>query len=99
MVWGVEDLLVGYPSYALFNDTALTLSIDNLQVSEDPGESGKKGYVNFKRIVWHRAFYEILDSIRLLGKVGYRLLCGDLIARWLFPLLLILSSDYEEQYD
>jgi hypothetical protein len=54
--------------------------------------------VNFKRVVWHHAFYEILDSIRLLGKVGYKLLCGDLIARWLFPLLLILSSDYEEQY-
>lgn len=69
-----------------------------MKVSEDPGESGKKGYVNFKRVVWHRAFYEILDYVQLLGKVGYKLLCGDSIARWLFPLLLILSSDYEEQY-
>ena len=72
--------------------------IDNSKVDEDSGESGKKGYVNFKRVVWHWAFYEILESIRLLGKVGYKLLCGDNIMRWLFPLLLILSADYEEQY-
>ncbi|KAF8900821.1 hypothetical protein CPB84DRAFT_1815310 [Gymnopilus junonius] len=55
------------------------------------------GYVNFKRIVWHRSLYEILDSIWLYGKTGFQKECGDNISRWLFPIILILSADYEEQ--
>jgi hypothetical protein len=92
-------LLVGYLLCVLSTAQQYLILIDDLKVAEDPGELGKKGFVNFKCVVWHRTFYEILDSIRLLGKVGHRLSCGDSITRWLFPLLLILSSDYEEQYD
>ncbi|KAF8896734.1 hypothetical protein CPB84DRAFT_1681981 [Gymnopilus junonius] len=66
-------------------------------VTEDAGETRKKGYVNFKRIVWHKSLYEILDSIRLHGKTGFLKTCGDNIVRWLWPIILILSADYEEQ--
>ena len=65
---------------------------------EDAGETGKKGYVNFKRVVWHKAFYEIIESLELYAKTGYRLKCGDGVQRWLFPIILILSADYEEQF-
>ncbi|PPQ84228.1 hypothetical protein CVT26_012893 [Gymnopilus dilepis] len=68
-------------------------------VEEDSGESNKKGYVNFKRVVWHKSFYEILDSIRLHGKTGYVKTCGDNVSRWLWPIILILCADYEEQYE
>jgi hypothetical protein len=69
-----------------------------VKVDEDAGETGKKGFVNLKRIVWHSALHEILDTIKRWGKLGYHATCGDGIPRWLFPLLLILSSDFEEQY-
>jgi len=76
----------------------LALPINKLsQVDEDPGETGKKGYVNFKRVVWHKAFFHILELIQLYGKLGFQMKCGDDIVRWLFPILLILSADYEEQ--
>ena len=67
-------------------------------MDEDPGETRKKGFVNLKRVVWHRAFHEILETIKRWGKIGYQAPCGNDIARWLFPLLLILSSNFEEQY-
>ncbi|KAF8887634.1 hypothetical protein CPB84DRAFT_1749688 [Gymnopilus junonius] len=66
-------------------------------VTEDAGETRKKGYVNFKHIVWHKSLYEILDSIWLHGKTGFLKTCGDNIARWLWPIILILSADYKEQ--
>ncbi|KAF8887442.1 hypothetical protein CPB84DRAFT_1816617 [Gymnopilus junonius] len=66
-------------------------------IPEDAGETGKKGYINFKRIVCHKSLYEILESIRLHGKVGYMKECGDNILRQLWPIILILSADYEEQ--
>ncbi|KAF8910223.1 hypothetical protein CPB84DRAFT_1938167 [Gymnopilus junonius] len=66
-------------------------------ITEDSGEMQKKGYVNFKQIVWHRSLYEILDSIQLYGKTGFQKECGDNISQWLFPIILILSADYEEQ--
>lgn len=68
-----------------------------MQIPEDAGETGKKGYVNFKRVVWHKSLYEILESIRLYGKVGYLKECGDNILRQLWPIVLILCADYEEQ--
>ncbi|KAG1830270.1 hypothetical protein DFJ58DRAFT_737038 [Suillus subalutaceus] len=57
-----------------------------LQVSEDADEEGKPGFVNLKRVVWHEAFLKLLELVAILK-----------IARWLFPIILILSADYEEQ--
>ncbi|KIM41796.1 hypothetical protein M413DRAFT_71191, partial [Hebeloma cylindrosporum] len=66
-------------------------------VAEDAGETGKKGFVNFKRVVWHKTFWQILKDLEAIAKTGYYFKDGDIL-RWLFPLLLILSADYEEQY-
>ena len=68
------------------------------KVEEEAEESGKKGYVNFKRVVWHDSFYELLHSIRAHSKTGFHIKCGDGIVHHLFPAILILSADYEEQY-
>ena len=67
------------------------------QVEEDTGETGKKGFVLHKQIVWHAAFREFLQSIVQHSKTGVHHICADNISRWLFPLILILSADYEEQ--
>ncbi|KIJ99858.1 hypothetical protein K443DRAFT_8115 [Laccaria amethystina LaAM-08-1] len=67
-----------------------------MQLQEDSGETGKKKYVNFKRVVWHKAFYEILKSVEQYAETGYHLTTAD-IERWMFPIVLIASADYEEQ--
>ncbi|KAI5986488.1 hypothetical protein EDD15DRAFT_2389855 [Pisolithus albus] len=65
-------------------------------VPESAKEEGKTGYTNYKRIIWHEAFHFILDKVAELSKIGYKYECYDKITRWLFPLILILSADYEE---
>lgn len=62
-------------------------------------ESGKKNYVNFKRVVWHDSFYHLLDSLQAVAKTGIYLPCADGIPRHFYPIILMLSADYEEQYD
>jgi hypothetical protein len=62
------------------------------------GESGKKDFVNMKRVVWHEAFLEILKTLEQYAKTGWYFTgCADEIPRWLFPVVLLLSADYEEQ--
>ncbi|KAJ7301222.1 hypothetical protein DFH08DRAFT_996074 [Mycena albidolilacea] len=65
-------------------------------VEEDPLESSKPGYVNFKNALWHKAFYKLLESIVMASKTGVMTKCGDDVFRCLFPMILILASDYEE---
>lgn len=60
-------------------------------------ESGKDNYINLKRVVWHTAFCEILQSIADYSKTGCTYMCADGIKWLLFPVVLILSADYEEQ--
>ncbi|KAI6143422.1 hypothetical protein BKA82DRAFT_4331282 [Pisolithus tinctorius] len=66
-------------------------------VPESAKEEGKTGYTNYKRVIWHEAFLCIIDRLAEPSKLGYRYECYDKITRWLFPLILILSADYEEQ--
>jgi hypothetical protein len=54
--------------------------------------------VDYKRIVWHEAFKKLLETIVEYSIVGCWTACGDDITRQLFPAVIILSSDYEEQY-
>jgi Plavaka transposase len=68
------------------------------KIAEDSGETGKKNYVNFKKVVWHEAFRKLLETIATYSKTGYWFDCADAVKQWLFPLILILSADYEEQY-
>jgi hypothetical protein len=68
------------------------------QVKEDQKYKKKKTFVNFKRAVWHRSFYELLDLVQQYSRTGCWVHCGDNIDRRFFPAILILSADYEEQY-
>jgi hypothetical protein len=67
------------------------------QVDDAAEDKGKKEWVNFKRVVWHESFYKLLETIEVYSAVGYWVECGDGIARHIFPLILILAADYEEQ--
>lgn len=67
------------------------------QIAEESSESGKKNFVLHKNIVWHEAFRKFLEQLVEYAKSGYWHLCADNVLRWLFPILLILSADYEEQ--
>jgi hypothetical protein len=66
------------------------------KVPEPAEDKGKLSYTNFKQVVWHEAFLRILDKLEEFSKMGYCHKCYDEIIRWLFPLILILSADYEE---
>ncbi|KAA1476942.1 hypothetical protein DENSPDRAFT_758082, partial [Dentipellis sp. KUC8613] len=39
-------------------------------VSEDPQERGKPGWANFKRVVWHKSFWAIIETIVDASKFG-----------------------------
>ncbi|EKM76684.1 hypothetical protein AGABI1DRAFT_93876 [Agaricus bisporus var. burnettii JB137-S8] len=65
-------------------------------VKEETSETGKTGFVNFKTAVYHSSFKRFLTKISQFSKVGSSNKCGDEIWRFLWPLILILSADYEE---
>ncbi|KAI8993803.1 hypothetical protein BD414DRAFT_456923 [Trametes punicea] len=64
---------------------------------EDENEEGKLTFTTLKRVVWHEAFLFLLSTIAKVGKLGELFKCGDGILRLLFPIILILAGDYEEQ--
>ncbi|KAG1859330.1 hypothetical protein DFJ58DRAFT_715722 [Suillus subalutaceus] len=66
-------------------------------VPEDSDEDSKLSYTNLKRVVWHESFSILLVTIILLSATGFAHECYDGTQRLLFPLILILSADYEEQ--
>ncbi|KIK78025.1 hypothetical protein PAXRUDRAFT_17112 [Paxillus rubicundulus Ve08.2h10] len=66
-------------------------------VPEDAAEEGKLGYTTLKRMVWHDSFLKLLSEVAQHSTTGYAHMCYDKIMCWLFPLILILSADYEEQ--
>ncbi|KAI6005415.1 hypothetical protein EDC04DRAFT_2611551 [Pisolithus marmoratus] len=65
-------------------------------VPELTQEERKTSYANFKCAVWHEAFFKLLEKVAKLSKVGYLYKCYDKVLLWLFPIILILSADYEE---
>ncbi|KAL0059303.1 hypothetical protein AAF712_013951 [Marasmius tenuissimus] len=66
-------------------------------VKEESEHKGKKGFIDFKAVVWHVAFAKILESVVIMSEVGIRLRCGDGVIQMLYLILLALSADYEEQ--
>ena len=60
-------------------------------------KNNKTSFANFKNVVWHESFFRLLESIQQHLKTGFWFECADGVQRWLFPLILILSADYEEQ--
>ncbi|KAG2018372.1 hypothetical protein CC2G_007806 [Coprinopsis cinerea AmutBmut pab1-1] len=101
----------GYPVYArlanlpidIRNGSESTLGggrvVGWLPVPKDSSKKkgSKKDYADWKRVVWHDSFRKLLDSIRGHAKNGCWVRCGDGIERFLFPCIIILSADYEEQ--
>ncbi|KAH9892021.1 hypothetical protein C8Q73DRAFT_650423, partial [Cubamyces lactineus] len=57
----------------------------------------KKGFTTYKRIIWHESFWILLETIAKYAKTGYKFTCGDDVTRILYPIVLILVADYEEQ--
>ena len=53
--------------------------------------------MDFKRVVWHAAFYVLLKLIEEYSRTGYMADCADGVKRLLYPILLILAADFEEQ--
>ncbi|KAG1889164.1 hypothetical protein F4604DRAFT_1915011 [Suillus subluteus] len=66
-------------------------------VKEDKAHAGKLAWANFKATVWHKSFERILSSLAAKTKTGQWLECLDVVQCWFFLLILILSSDFEEQ--
>ncbi|TFK18308.1 hypothetical protein FA15DRAFT_603515, partial [Coprinopsis marcescibilis] len=66
-------------------------------VPEDADKTGTRKFADFKRIVWHTAFEKMLQSMVQYTESGFFFQCGDNIERCVFPLVMILSADYEEQ--
>ncbi|KAG2156288.1 hypothetical protein DEU56DRAFT_867752 [Suillus clintonianus] len=66
-------------------------------IVENQEHAKKKNYIDFKNAVWHTSFYQLLASVVKLSTTGYWFECGDGIQCHLWPLILILSADYEEQ--
>ncbi|KAI6095858.1 hypothetical protein F5141DRAFT_1191180 [Pisolithus sp. B1] len=68
-----------------------------LIVKEDKEYSGKPQFANFKNAVWHESFKKILGTIEKESEMGCWVKCWDGLACHFFPVVLILSADYEEQ--
>jgi len=68
------------------------------KVPGDSENNGKLTWTNLKRVVWHESFLKILNSIIQLSKVGFAYKTFEGIMRLLYPIILILSADYEEQF-
>ncbi|EIW85767.1 hypothetical protein CONPUDRAFT_48530 [Coniophora puteana RWD-64-598 SS2] len=66
-------------------------------LGDDPEKEGKLSYTNFKRVVWHQSFKTFLDEIATYSSAGMVHECYDGQKRVLFPVILVLSADYEEQ--
>ena len=64
---------------------------------EDEKEEGKPAFVTLKRVVWHEAFWILLTVVAKWAQLGHSFKCGDDIVRILYPIILLLVSDYEEQ--
>jgi hypothetical protein len=67
------------------------------QIKESEKDRNKPGFVNFKNAVWHESFYKLLESLITYSKTGFWFKCSDDVVCLLFPIVLILSADYEEQ--
>ena len=84
-------------SYICYGPSCCSLSNNTFKIEEDGAESGKANYVNFKRVVWHDSFRQLLASIHQRSKIGHSIECADGITHHIYPAILILSADYEEQ--
>lgn len=57
----------------------------------------QSNWVDFKHAIWHDSFWKLLESIEHLSVTGHHVNCGDGVTRNIYPIILILVADYEEQ--
>lgn len=96
MVSAVGVSLDGFQSYVYVPISSAPLIV--FQVHETPSNKKKAEFVTLKRTVWHQSFSVIVESITTHSNAGCWMSCADGVKRWLFPTVLMLSADYEEQY-
>ncbi|KAJ3555276.1 hypothetical protein NP233_g12248 [Leucocoprinus birnbaumii] len=65
-------------------------------IEGDEEQKGNRHFVDLKRVVWHDSFAKLM-KVLADKQDGVHVECGDGITRVLFPGILILSADYEEQ--
>lgn len=95
---GEAESLGGYPLYVPVMFVIMFCSKLCFQVTEDSAHSGKSDFADFKNIVWHESVRKIFESIVQYSKTGYSMDFNNKTRRSLHPLVLIGSSDFEEQY-
>ncbi|KAI6038377.1 hypothetical protein EDC04DRAFT_2603977 [Pisolithus marmoratus] len=67
-----------------------------LIVKDVKEHSGKLWFANFKDAVWHKSFRELLQMVEKESETGCWVKCWDGVTHHFFPVILILSADYEE---
>ncbi|KAH9850401.1 hypothetical protein C2E23DRAFT_735177 [Lenzites betulinus] len=60
-------------------------------------KEGTKRFVALKRVIWHDSFWILLQTVAEHAKTGYKFRCGDGVERLLYPFIIMLVADYEEQ--
>ncbi|KAG5640562.1 hypothetical protein DXG03_008069 [Asterophora parasitica] len=65
-------------------------------IKEDEEYKKKTDYIDFKRVVWHESVRKLMETVAEYSKIGIWIKCRDGIERRLFPIILILTADYEE---
>ena len=67
-------------------------------MEENTSEEGKKDYVDFKRVVWHSAFYELCRKVEPMSHVGVKCNIPGIGIKTFDPYIAMLVADYEEQF-
>ena len=69
-----------------------------MKVEEGTSDEGKRGFADFKRVVWHTAFYELCKKVEPLSHVGFPCEIPGMGQMTFYPYIAMLAADYEEQY-
>ncbi|KDQ11826.1 hypothetical protein BOTBODRAFT_113908 [Botryobasidium botryosum FD-172 SS1] len=67
------------------------------KVAKIKGDKDKAVFKNYKREVFHKALSYILESLEDPAEYGHEMVCGDDKLRTTYPMVSILSTDFEEQ--
>ena len=94
---GVLTLLDGFLWYVQNTFHFYRINVTWKYVEDDAKNKGRASWVDFKQVVWHASFYKLLESIKEISEIRHWVKCGDGVEHHIFPLILILAADYEEQ--
>lgn len=98
--WGALASSAGYLWYVQNNIylSPLKPKFPPKQIVDAKENKSRASWVNFKQAIWHESFYKLLESIEAHSMTGCWVNCGDGIVWNIFPLILILAADFEEQW-